>query len=67
MSDIQSTSGAAAQGILKDTAGAQLITKTLDKMNTFQTLGGPKIDTGYQLRKDVLNAAGIGMKLNTVA
>ena len=69
MSDVQSVSGSAsqAQGILKDTAGAQLITKTLDKMNTFQTLSGPKIDAGYQLRKDVLNAAGIGMKLNTVA
>ena len=68
MSSVQSVDNAAAQvqGIIKDTTGAQLITKTLDKMNTFQTLSGPKIDAGYQLRKDVLNAAGIGTVLNSV-
>ena len=69
MSSIQGLDSAAAhiQGVIKDTTSAQLITNTLDKMNTFQTLSGPKIDAGYQLRKDVLNAAGIGTALNTVA
>ncbi len=69
MTAVQGTSGAAshAQGVIRDTTGAQLITKTLDRMNTFQTLSGPKIDAGYQLRKDVLNAAGIGTVLNAIA
>ena len=69
MNGMGGVSGAAtqAQGVIKDTTGAQLISKTLDKMNTFQTVSGPKIDAGYQLRKDVLNAAGIGTVLNSVA
>ncbi len=49
MSSAQSVDGAATltQGVIKDATGAQLITKTLDRMNTFQTLSGPKIDAGY--------------------
>ena len=68
MDALQGVNGAASQvqGVIKDTTGAQLITKTLDRMNTFQTLGGPRVDAGYQLRKDVLNAAGIGTMLNTI-
>lgn len=67
--DALTGTGAAAQaaGAIKDIAGAEVVTKTLDKMNTAQTLSGPKIDAGYQLRKDVLNAAGIGNKLDAEA
>ena len=59
-------SGAAglAQGILKDMTGAQLISKTLDRLNTYGTLHGPEVNAGYQFRKDVLNAAGIALKLD---
>lgn len=59
--------GAQAAGAVKDITDAQVVTKTLDKLNTAQTLSGPKIDAGYQLRKDVLNAAGIGLKLDAHA
>ena len=52
---------------LKDIAGGQVISKTLDKMNTVQTMAGPKMDADYQMRKDVLNAAGIGQKLDIEA
>lgn len=59
-----SAAAGATAGAIKDTTGAQLISKTLDKMNTFQTLSGPKVDSGYQFRKDVLSASGIGTMLN---
>ncbi len=58
-------SAAQANNMQKDVAGAQLITKTLDKLNT--TGMGAKVDQDYQFQKDVLNAAGIGNKLDTVA
>ncbi|MDL2210833.1 hypothetical protein LJC26_08545 [Desulfovibrio sp. OttesenSCG-928-O18] len=66
MDALSSASSAAsiAAGAIKDTTGAQVITKTLDKMNTAQTMSGPKIDAGYQFQKDVLSAAGIGNSLN---
>lgn len=69
MDSVQSAGAAAAmtQSALKDTTGAQLISKTLDKMNTSMSLSGPKIDAGYQFQKDVLGAAGIGTRLDTVA
>jgi hypothetical protein len=69
MDGIQSANGAASQSqsILKDVAGAQIISKTLDKLNTAQSLSGPKIDAGYQFQKDVLNAAGIGTMLDKIA
>jgi len=62
-------SGAASQtrGVIKDTTGAQLISKTLDKMNTVQSLSGPKVNANYQFQKDVMAAAGIGTKLNVTA
>lgn len=62
-------SGAASQaeGVLKDTAGAQLIAQTLDKLNTARALSGPAVDAGYQFRKDVLAAAGIGANLSVTA
>ena len=69
MEGIQSAGGAAsqAQGILKDIAGAQVITKTLDKLHTTQSFNGPKIDADYQFQKDVLSAAGIGTMLDKIA
>ena len=51
-------------GALKDIAGAQVITKTLDKLNTMQSLSGPVVDAGYQFQKDVLGAIGIGNSLD---
>ena len=65
MQGIQGDSDAGrVQGALKDITGAQVVLKTLDRMNTFPTITGPKIDAGYQFRKDVLGAAGIGMNLD---
>ena len=67
MNGIQgSTAAMQADGIIKDVTSAQLITKTLDRMNTSQALSGPAVDAGYQFRKDVLSAAGIGNALNSV-
>lgn len=51
-------------GALKDTTAGQVIIKTLDKLNTAQSLSGPVVDANYQFRKDVLNTAGIGGKLD---
>ncbi len=59
-------SGSALAQSLKDSAGAQLITKTLDKLNTAQTLAGPAVNADYQFQKDVLQAAGLGTKLDTL-
>lgn len=53
-----------AAGAIKDVSDAQVVTKTLDKMNTLQTISGPKIDAGYQMRKDMLSGHGIGSKLD---
>jgi len=62
MDALSSAASAVSQveGVIKGTTGVQLITKTLDRMNTSQPLSGPKIDAGYQFQKNVLNAAGIG-------
>lgn len=68
MEGIQAGAAAAqTSSALKDIAGGQVVTKTLDKMNTAQTVSGPKMDADYQMRKDVLNAAGIGQKLDVEA
>ena len=54
--------------VLKDTTGAQIITKTLDKLNPGTALPGAAINTDQQFQRDMLlNAAGIGNKLNTIA
>ena len=50
----------AAAGAIKDTTGAQLITKTLDLLDTGMSLSGPVANAEHQFRKDVLAAAGIG-------
>lgn len=62
-----SVAASATQGAIKDTTGAQVVTKTLDKMNTAQTMGGPKVNADYQFQKDVLGAAGIGTMLDKIA
>ena len=62
-----SIAGEAASSAIKDTTGAQLISKTLDKLHTGMTLSGPVVNPDYQFQKDVLNAAGIGNKLDIVA
>ncbi len=69
MDAVQGTNAAAAlaQGAIKDTTGAQLINKTLDRMNTGMSVGGPQTDAGYQFQKDVLAAAGIGAMLDKIA
>lgn len=59
MQGIDSTA-ALAQGAIKDTTGAQLISKTLDKVN----MGAPSVEAGVQFQKDVLGAAGIGTMLD---
>ncbi|MDL2285129.1 hypothetical protein LJB93_00105 [Desulfovibrio sp. OttesenSCG-928-F07] len=58
------SSGSALAQTIKDSTGAQLITKTLDKLNTAQTLSGPAVNADYQFQKDVLQAAGLGTKLD---
>ena len=52
------------EGVLKDATSSQVITKTLDKLNTTKTLSGVAVDTNYQFQKDVLGAAGIGRALD---
>ena len=65
MSSTRIMMGGKAAGVIKDTMGAELITKTLDKLNSAQTLSGPKINADYQFQKDVLAAAGIGTRLDS--
>ena len=62
-----SISAEVAAGVIKDTTGAQLITMTLDKLNTGMALSGPVVNPDHQFQKDMLNAAGIGTKLDTIA
>ncbi len=60
-------SGAVAAGAIKDTTGASVITKTLDKMNSVPDgMGGTKLNADYDFQKTVMNAAGIGNKLDAV-
>lgn len=56
----------AASGAIKDTLGAQLVGKTLDRMNTANTLSGPVVNPDYQFQKDVLQGAGLGRKLDAI-
>ncbi|MDL2271481.1 hypothetical protein LJC23_00425 [Desulfovibrio sp. OttesenSCG-928-I05] len=53
-----------AAGAIKDATAGQVITKTLDKLNTSATLSGPAVNADYQFQKDVLGAAGIGQSLD---
>lgn len=62
-----SISGQGAAQALREISGAELVTQTLDRLNTSQSLSGPKVDADYQLQKTVLAAAGIGQKLDITA
>lgn len=57
-------SGSVAAQAIKDSTGAQLISKTLDKLNAGPGVAGPQLEQEYQFQKDVLNAAGIGTQLD---
>lgn len=59
--------GESGSKIVKDTMGAELITRTIEHMNTSQTLSGPKVNADYQFQKDVLGSMGIGNKLDISA
>ena len=59
------SSGAVAARVIKDSTGAQLIAKTLDKLNAWPGMSGSQLNPDYQFQKDVLNAAGIGKQLDT--
>ena len=67
--DISTATSSASQaaGIQKDTTAAQLITKTLEKLNTTQDGLTSKVDSNFQFQKEVLGAAGIGNKLDISA
>lgn len=58
------SSGSVLSKVIKDSNGAQLISKTIDKLNTVQSLAGPAVNADYQFQKDVLQAAGIGQKID---
>ncbi|MDR2503715.1 MAG: hypothetical protein LBD82_04950 [Deltaproteobacteria bacterium] len=58
-------SGAMAAQVIKDSTGAQLVAKTLDKLNAGPGVAGGQPNQDYQFQKDVLNAAGIGRQLDT--
>lgn len=59
--------GEGSSKIVKDTMGAELINRTIDHMNTSQTLSGPQVNADYQFQKDVLGSMGIGNKLDISA
>ena len=71
MDSIQGVAGSAsamAKSVLEDTAGAQLITKTLDKVNgSVGPASANGTESTYQFVKDVMGAAGIGMHVDTKA
>ncbi|MDR1124828.1 MAG: hypothetical protein LBM64_02030 [Deltaproteobacteria bacterium] len=52
---------------IRDSLGAQLITKTLDKLNASTTDTASAMQQSYQLQKEVLGAAGIGNYLDISA
>ncbi|MDR3177102.1 MAG: hypothetical protein LBU06_11300 [Desulfovibrio sp.] len=53
-----------AQQVIKDTTASDLITKTIDKLNTTGSVSAPRLNPDYQFQKDVLSAAGIGRSLD---
>ncbi|MDR2076053.1 MAG: hypothetical protein LBP61_03860 [Desulfovibrio sp.] len=54
----------AAAGAIHDVLGAQLITKTLDRLHTSASLTGAVVDQDYQFQKDVLQGIGLGLKVD---
>ena len=67
MGNQASFSAGAAAGVLKDTTGAQIISKTLANVNVGAGGPGSAADPNHQFQKDVLAAAGIGNKLDAIA
>ncbi|MDR2826078.1 MAG: hypothetical protein LBV76_04710 [Deltaproteobacteria bacterium] len=59
-----SVAAATASRAIKDTLGADLISKTLDTLNASSKLSGAQEDQSYQFQKEVLSAAGIGRGLD---
>lgn len=55
-----------AAGAIRDTMGAQLIEKTLDRLHVSASLSGAAVDPNYQFQKDVLQGIGIGRKVDSV-
>ncbi|MDR1490275.1 MAG: hypothetical protein LBS65_07315 [Desulfovibrio sp.] len=53
-----------AQRAIKDTTAADLITKTIDKLNTTGSMSAPRLSPDYEFQKSVLSAAGIGRTLD---
>ncbi|MDR2162274.1 MAG: hypothetical protein LBO77_09085 [Desulfovibrio sp.] len=51
---------------MQDSLGAQLISKTLDRLHAARTLSGVAVDPSYQFQKDVLQSIGIGQKVDSI-
>ena len=62
-----SISAGVLASVIKDMTGAQLISQTLDRINTSMALAGPVVNPDYQFQKDVFSAMGIGNKLDIFA
>lgn len=56
--------GAAASALDKQTLGAQVVTGTIDKMNTNDN---GKVNSDYDFQTKVLSGMGVGKHLNTQA
>jgi hypothetical protein len=60
------TAAGAASSVMQDSLGAQLISKTLDRLHAARTLSGVAVDPSYQFQKDVLQSIGIGQKVDSI-
>lgn len=69
--DSMSGLGSAAASMAKDSLGAQLITKTIDKLNPGSSLSSGQVTADQDFQRAVLSAAfatqGKGTKLDVVA
>ncbi|MDR1945955.1 MAG: hypothetical protein LBQ51_02150 [Desulfovibrio sp.] len=50
--------------VIKDNTAANVITGTLNRLNAGGLTGAQRMEADYQFQKEVLNAAGIGTKLD---
>jgi hypothetical protein len=66
MAQAAQAAASVAADAIHDTLGAQLITKTLDRLHSSASLGGAVVDPNYQFQKDVLQGIGIGRKVDAV-
>ncbi|MDR0826694.1 MAG: hypothetical protein LBN33_02290 [Desulfovibrio sp.] len=57
-----------AQRAIHDTTASDLISKTIDSLNSVPASAGSgaALNANYQFQKDVLSAAGIGNKLDAI-